>query len=737
MPPGFCTGVLVDGACWRLSEAGESCEALCGSRAHINATALAANASSAAVVHALMETHGLQGARTAALGVWCGERTPERWSEREEAAYLYYEALQSWDCYAGQGPDRVAPGFRSPCLCREPPPAQLYSSVVLGCIIGLCLWLVVGGLGLLTDALATALSTCCGGGSAAIDDASWRLHLLLSTALQATDQLVRVALLWQSSKDMLSLFDGTTSGSYVAGSALIYAVALLGAADVASRADEPLLAPALGQQVCVEATGEPGTVLEARGPPLLLSCLGPGGPRGALRMFRIGSPPGRIQHGAAGQQCAADGAARAHTPPPSPPPPPSLPPRPPHRLPPPTRLPQPDGVSNGRVSAFAIAKPEPGSAEAVASTADPYYDPAYSSDALPEASAHQLQRWFTSRELGWPTAALDASIPPPAAALIGLCGVAAPIAALPSLCRRRTAIDMAPAAALALKPPLKSPLEPPSFGLLRALHTVLEVAPHVYFQAALVATLGVAHALREHPLLLLGMATGALSAVTSAAHLLTSPATPPPLRVRDELTRSVLVRALVVTYVGSDLLLRGLACAVLGTALGPALGPCLLVGSASWLLATCRQRAADRDGCCAASAASCVWLLRPRLLLSVLVAATAELAAPPLLEPQTERSRRRSMLRATTAECLLTLLGLSSAMPLPHRDPEWVEDVMVALCAALVLKYLSFAIGVSPAMARRPLPTGCRLLLLPHAEEEEERAAACDGYAELADGHSA
>lgn len=128
---------MVDGACWRLTAAGESCAEFCGGAESTDVQSIFANASSPAVVSAL----------TSAYGLHVKHYQPPCGSKDEDSLYCYIEEVGSWECVVEQSPLNLAEAFRSPCLCRSVPKHNFFSTASVATIIFLLLFLLVAAFG--------------------------------------------------------------------------------------------------------------------------------------------------------------------------------------------------------------------------------------------------------------------------------------------------------------------------------------------------------------------------------------------------------------------------------------------------------------------------------------------------------------------------------------------------------------------------------------------------------------
>ena len=243
---------------------------------------------------------------------------------------------------------------------------------------------------------------------------------------------------------------------------------------------------------------------------------------------------------------------------------------------------------------------------------------------------------------------------------------------------------------------LTSKKESPKYGLLKAVSATLQSAPQLYLCGLVVALEGYGSVRSAEPILVASAFVSLAALCVSLTGLLCSEATSSGLRVRDEYVRSAQVYVLVALYFLSDALLRGLAAACLGYALGDhlltaclyTLGFCLL----SELL-----RIGRRAGC----GAMCAVIFDLGRTIEVSVRALLPLIAPVVLQPRTPPQRRWGFVASTGLSAGLTLLALSDYVPKAPVDPELRLQIYTLLCCALVAKYLAFAWCVLPAMSER------------------------------------
>jgi hypothetical protein len=199
---------------------------------------------------------------------------------------------------------------------------------------------------------------------------------------------------------------------------------------------------------------------------------------------------------------------------------------------------------------------------------------------------------------------------------------------------------------------------------------------------------------QRQPILLLSAAASLLTLTTSLTHLVTSDATAPGLRVRDEYVASLQVSLLTTVYFAADALLRALAFAVLALALDTRL-PTALLGLLATILGAELLRVACRAGCLS----MCAVLISVQRSVEIAVRALVPILAPATLTPATPSQRRIAFLLTTSGATGLTLLGMNGAYDLvPLTDPHARLVVYTALSAAVATKYLAFAACVFPAM---------------------------------------
>ena len=238
--------------------------------------------------------------------------------------------------------------------------------------------------------------------------------------------------------------------------------------------------------------------------------------------------------------------------------------------------------------------------------------------------------------------------------------------------------------------------ESPKYGLLKAVTGTLQSAPQWMLALFIVAREGYGQ-LREHQLVV--VASGLVSLVyTSFAlvSLLTSSATAPGLRVRDEYICSSHVAALITAYFLADAVLRGLALAVLGYSIGDAY---LLMGVA-YLGALVVGGELFRVLCRAGCGALCGVLVSMQRAIEVSVRALIPLLAPPVLQPCTPAERRWGFIVSTGLTIAMVVVGLSEDgwVPRPPDDVEVRTLIVSTLCACVTIKYLAFVTCVFPAM---------------------------------------
>ena len=114
------------GACWKLGALGQGCSATCGGAQFTDPALTVALGSSSELVEALCAHEELEPPNRHAEAF---DRTcePPANSRFFTARFLYFPEVRSWDCFPGESIEDIAPVFRSPCACAEPPPPPYYA----------------------------------------------------------------------------------------------------------------------------------------------------------------------------------------------------------------------------------------------------------------------------------------------------------------------------------------------------------------------------------------------------------------------------------------------------------------------------------------------------------------------------------------------------------------------------------------------------------------------------------
>ena len=216
-PHAGCDGDPVGSACWHLTRQGQSCAAACGSEPSLERLLLQISArvagaprpkfyfadakktaslgASPDVVRSLSAHYRLAEAHdddprkpkhdalAAALSGGGPTATTQlaslgQCSQTDELGlasphlYLYMPELAYWDCYANQTVERIAPAFRSPCVCEPAPHVDENIGLWLGLTTGAAAFLGLALIGLLYDAIANRASASSSSSSASGNGAS-------------------------------------------------------------------------------------------------------------------------------------------------------------------------------------------------------------------------------------------------------------------------------------------------------------------------------------------------------------------------------------------------------------------------------------------------------------------------------------------------------------------------------------------------------------------------------------
>ena len=248
--------------------------------------------------------------------------------------------------------------------------------------------------------------------------------------------------------------------------------------------------------------------------------------------------------------------------------------------------------------------------------------------------------------------------------------------------------------------------ESPKYGLLKAVGATLQSAPQLFLAGLVVSLEGYKDVRAMQPILIVSACVSLASLAFSLTGLLCSNATSAGLRVRDEYVASTQVACLATLYFVADALLRGLAIATLGYALGDhLLQACTF--AFGWVLLMELGRIAARAGC----ASACGVIFSIGRLLEITVRAVLPLIAPMVLQPRTPAQRRWGFVLSTGISAGMTLFALSvdslyaytdliDGMR-PITDVELRLQVATLLCFGVVAKYLAFVGCVFPAITER------------------------------------
>ena len=143
-PPADCSGVFAHDACFLLSEAGETCEHVCGSISAIDYERTLKYHWRADVVRALTNRYigrlasTLEDTQSAGaggvqpiifadnIGAACGV------PPAPSAMYLFLPLASGWGCYSGEQPDEIDGSYRVPCVCQPPPDVDAYGALLSG-----------------------------------------------------------------------------------------------------------------------------------------------------------------------------------------------------------------------------------------------------------------------------------------------------------------------------------------------------------------------------------------------------------------------------------------------------------------------------------------------------------------------------------------------------------------------------------------------------------------------------